>query len=131
MTVNYRSVKESLERVRDLSNLSDRVKESLYEKRVLRLVCGDTYLWIFNSRDRDYLIIPRMYCSCMDFELNVVIRKTKKYCYHLITQHIAEGRALFKELHVSKESLNDILVEVLYIGRSSTLRKLLAYGGNS
>lgn len=131
MTVNYRCVREFLKSIDDLSNLSDRVKESLHERRVLKLVCRDKNLWVFNSKDRDYLIIPKIYCSCMDFELNVIMRGSKKSCYHLITQHIAELKGAFRELSVSDELLNDIFVELLYSGRSDTLRKLMARRGNS
>lgn len=125
MTVNYKIVKESLKSSTSLSGLSDRVWESLYEKRVLRLTCGETYFWIFSSRERDYLIIPKVYCGCMDFELNVIMRGSKKYCYHLITQYIAESRGMFRELRISDELLKDIITEVLYVGRSNTLRKLM------
>ncbi len=123
--LNYRVVKESLELFGDMGNLSDRVRESLHERRVLKLVCGNTYFWIFNSKERDYLIIPKIYCGCMDFELNVIVRGSKKYCYHLITQRIAELRGMFKELQVTGELLEGILAEVLYVGRSNTLRRLL------
>ncbi|MEM4518880.1 MAG: hypothetical protein QXD94_00355 [Sulfolobales archaeon] len=131
MTVNYRSVKGFLESSNHLSDLHNRVKEALYEKRVFRLVCSGKYLWVFSSRDRDYLIIPKIYCSCVDFELNVIVRGSKKYCYHLITQYIAESKGMFKELTVSNELLNDIFIELIYIGRSNALRKLMMYGGNS
>ncbi len=125
MTVNYKVVKEFLESSSCLSDLSDRVRESLYERRVLKLVCGDNHYWFFNSKERDYLIVPKLYCSCMDFELNVITRGSKKYCYHIITQRCAEVSGMFKELLVDSETLNDIVTEVVYVGRSNTLRKLL------
>ncbi|MEL9997075.1 MAG: hypothetical protein QXH99_01040 [Sulfolobales archaeon] len=124
MSQNFRIVKEFIES-RHLELMNEKVREALHDKRIIKLSSDEVVIWVFYGKERDYLIIPKIYCSCMDFELNVIFRGVKKSCYHIITQHIAESNGVFRDLRVSSELINDILVEILYIGRSPTLRKIL------
>jgi predicted nucleic acid-binding Zn finger protein len=124
MSQNFRIVKEFIES-RHLELMNEKVREALHYKRIIKLSSDEVVIWVFYGKERDYLIVPKIYCSCMDFELNVIFRGVKKSCYHIITQHIAESNGFFRDLRVSSELINDILVEILYIGRSPTLRKIL------
>lgn len=47
-------------------------------------------VWIVVGRARDYQILPRLFCMCDDFYLNVIIRRTVPACYHLLAQLLAE-----------------------------------------
>ena len=47
-------------------------------------------IWMKLGTDKDYIIYPRMYCSCMDFFLQGIIKKRTYYCKHLIAQGIVE-----------------------------------------
>ncbi len=123
--MNYRDLGKYLESTSP-SDLDERVLEAIHERRVVKLTCNDVSLWVFNGRERDYLIVPRMYCSCMDFELNVVIRGSKPFCYHLIAQRISELRNAFKDLKVDMSTLIDVLIELIYLSRSPTLRRIIS-----
>ena len=105
---HYRLVKTYIEGIKGFSDLSEKVNEALHEKRVVKLVSDNVCLWVFNGKERDYVIIPRTYCSCKDFEFNVVMRSIRKSCYHLVTQYLAELTSSFKELRIDAETLYDI-----------------------
>lgn len=54
------------------------------------------------KRERMYFVIPDLYCSCAGFLMNVIMRRRKEYCYHMIAQKIAEKTGVYEE-----EVLND------------------------
>jgi predicted nucleic acid-binding Zn finger protein len=55
------------------------------------------------GRKRDYWVIPRLYCSCDDFYINVISRKSTPLCYHLLAQAIAERTGKYDVFNVSDE----------------------------
>jgi predicted nucleic acid-binding Zn finger protein len=59
--------------------------------------------WIVVGRKRDYWVIPRLYCSCDDFYINVISRKSTPLCYHLLAQAIAERTGRYDVFNVSDE----------------------------
>ncbi len=58
-------------------------------------------VWIVVGRTRDYQVIPRLYCMCDDFYLNVVIRRSDPLCYHMLAQMLAEATHKFDEIEES------------------------------
>ncbi len=106
-------------------NPPPKVREALREGRVIILSSGGRKAHIFKSRSRDYLVIPGRVCTCRDFEINVVFKKLRPACYHLVTTHIALKEGLAKTLNVPSDVYDDIITEVIYAGKSSTLRKIL------
>jgi len=68
-----------------------RVKEAIFENRVVKVKARDGSIhWFFLGKTRTYIIIPKIFCSCVDFEINVVERKKIPTCYHLVAQVLAE-----------------------------------------
>jgi len=59
--------------------------------------------WIVVGRRRDYWVIPRLYCSCDDFYINVISRRSAPLCYHLLAQAIAEKLGKYDVFNVSDE----------------------------
>lgn len=53
---------------------------------------SDTITWIVKGRARQYLVIPKVYCTCRSFYQEVVISRESSMCYHLLAQQIAELR---------------------------------------
>ena len=53
---------------------------------------SDTITWIVKGRTRQYLVIPKVYCTCRSFYQEVVISRESNMCYHLLAQQIAELR---------------------------------------
>ena len=52
--------------------------------------------WIVRGRARQYMVIPKVYCTCRSFYQEVVISRDSNMCYHLLAQQIAELRNQYK-----------------------------------
>ena len=56
---------------------------------------SETAIWTVRGRARQYMVIPRIYCTCRSFYQDVVISREINMCYHLLAQQIAEIRNLY------------------------------------
>ncbi|MFO8019466.1 MAG: hypothetical protein R6U96_12620 [Promethearchaeia archaeon] len=56
-------------------------------------------VWIAIGETNQYLIYPKIYCSCVDFYKNVVIKRKRECCKHLIAQTICEALNDFQTVH--------------------------------
>ena len=112
--MNYRDVEKYVTSVD--SEVPRRALEALKEKRVLLLIgkSSGRNVYIFMSKGRDYLIIPRILCTCKDYEFNVVLRKAKPACYHLVTAELAIRKGEVRKIIVDFEVLGYILYEIKY-----------------
>lgn len=79
--------------------------------------------YVYRGLERDYIVIPCRFCSCYDFLLNVLIRKRKVACYHVIGFEIARLNNALIEVEVCKRELSTILSEIMVFGKSNSLRK--------
>ncbi len=102
-------------------------------KRVIKLVSEGSEVYIVMGKRGDYIAIPKTFCSCKDFEINVIMRSRRRPCYHLIGLELAIKNELIKEVRVSEEDLVNIVFECVYEGKSRTLRRVLTVstGGGS
>ena len=67
---------------------------TLKEGRVKKYVFkpSDRIVWIVVGRQRDYIVLPAAFCSCIDF----FFRFDKGHlCYHIIAQKLAEATEKF------------------------------------
>jgi predicted nucleic acid-binding Zn finger protein len=130
MSLDYREVPEAISKV--LLEPPEKALEAVHERRVVRLRCrggGEGIeLYVFHGRERDYLVFPRRFCTCKDFELNVVVRRAKGTCYHLVAYELAVARNSLRDVEVECETLLNIALEVLLTQRSPTLQRLLFEG---
>jgi len=111
--------------INGIKNPPDKALDLVRSKRIVRLVTDRNKYYIAMGVTGDYFLIPRTFCSCKDFELNVVIRRSKGTCYHLIALELAVRKGYLRELKVSEEELKAILYEIIYLRKSTTLRKKL------
>ncbi len=65
--------------------------------------------WIVVGKKRDYLIISDLYCSCEDFYLNVVVRKSAKMCYHLLSKVLANIFEDYEKITVEDERYDQLM----------------------
>ena len=68
-------------------------------------------VWIVVGRTRDYQVIPRLYCMCDDFYLNVVIRRSDPLCYHLLAQMLSEATNKFDAIEEGDEKYELLMGE--------------------
>ncbi len=130
--MNYKDVSKAVEELS--SNPPPKSLELVRLRRVVKLVTNDLEFFVVMGRGGDYLLTPKTFCSCKDFEINVVMRNKRKSCYHLVGLELAIKENLLREVKVGFNELLDIVFECIYEGKSRTLRKLLmvsAGGGSS
>ena len=58
---------------------------------------------------REYLIYPKLYCSCLNFYREVVINQSIGYCKHLITQVICEALNKYKKVELKDKEFKDLI----------------------
>lgn len=95
---------------------------SALKNRRLILISRNPELWVYMGRTRDYLVIPRTYCSCRDFLVNTVGRMKPRPCYHLVAQVLAEKNNLYRDLTWMQNAWI-VVEEILDHEFSRTLRK--------
>lgn len=109
-------------------NPPERAIDAVAERRLMKLFCrkgADTVeLYVFYGKDRSYILVPGMFCSCKDFELNVILRGVKGACYHLVSLEMARARNVLRVHEVGCETLKTVALELLLGDDSPTLRKV-------
>lgn len=48
-------------------------------------------IWTAMGQNNEYLIYPKVYCGCIDFYKNVVIKRVRGFCKHIIAQVICKA----------------------------------------
>jgi len=128
------SVKDTYEYVlkalSDPSSLDRVVKSQALLKKMIKprllFYRGDTNIWFYIGTRYDHIIVPRTYCSCKEFLINVMSRKKKLVCKHLLIQELSEKTSNYRVVEISEPSLlYKIINEILDMNISPTLRKLL------
>jgi predicted nucleic acid-binding Zn finger protein len=66
--------------------------------------------WIVRGLQREYLVIPEVYCSCRSFYQSVVIAREADTCYHLLAQRIAEIRSSYEVVESTDAKRRSLLV---------------------
>jgi len=69
-------------------------------------------IWVALGEASEHMIYPKLYCSCQDFYKNVVIKKKRPFCKHLIAQAISEGLNDFNELDLEDEDFNTLIEDL-------------------
>ncbi len=83
--------------------------------RVIWLALGSIKNVKIHSKDnidteyREYLIYPKLYCSCLNFYKEVVINQSIGYCKHLITQVICEALNKYKNVELKDKEFEDLI----------------------
>ncbi|TKJ24443.1 MAG: hypothetical protein CEE42_10820 [Promethearchaeota archaeon Loki_b31] len=66
-------------------------------------------VWLALGENREYLIYPKLYCSCLNFYKEVVINQSIGYCKHLITQVICEALNKHKKVELKDKEFEDLI----------------------
>ncbi|MEM1674973.1 MAG: hypothetical protein QXX35_01605 [Desulfurococcaceae archaeon] len=123
--------KTSVEKLTENKKISSSILLRRIVKPKLLYMSGEyTPVWFYIGV-KDHVIIPKTYCSCMDFIVNVMSRKTRLFCKHLLIQYISEKTNNYREVEInSVEELTRIINEIIDINISPTLRRLLFRRGD-
>jgi len=73
-------------------------------------------VWAAKGENQEHLIYPKLYCSCQDFYKNVVVKKKRKFCKHILAQTISEAINSFMivtlEDNKFKEFVSDLRLKI-------------------
>ncbi|MHA1436605.1 MAG: hypothetical protein ACTSPD_03435 [Promethearchaeota archaeon] len=58
---------------------------------------SERVIWIAMGENKEYLIYPMIYCSCKDFYKNIVIKRKRTFCKHILAQIICEALNIYKK----------------------------------
>ncbi len=103
--------------------------DAVASMRVVRLNVEPFEQWIVIGERGDYIVIPRLYCSCPAFTLNGVLKGRLTPCYHMVSVELAKRVGKFVDLvgKVDSSTVTLIVEEAFTVGRSPTLRKILGW----
>jgi predicted nucleic acid-binding Zn finger protein len=79
---------------------AEKLVNSMAVKRYVFTPSGRV-VWIVVGREKEYFMIPRLYCQCDNFYIRVVIKRETDLCYHLLAQSIAEKLGRYETFEVS------------------------------
>ncbi len=59
---------------------------------------SNRFFYVVRGPTGSHLVLGDIYCSCFDFHLNVVVRRKREYCYHMVAAILAEKIGSYKEI---------------------------------
>lgn len=66
------------------------------------------------SKNNLHLVYPGLYCDCIDFYKNVVIKKKNILCKHILAQLISQSLENFEEISLNDEEYNEFIKQFKY-----------------
>jgi len=104
----------------------EKVLEGLRAGRFMVLDSEGMKIYVFRGVERDYIVSPCSFCMCYDFLINVLSRRIKTACYHVVGFEIARLKGKLYVVHVRPDQLADIIIEIAVQGFSHTLRRIVS-----
>ncbi|NHI93573.1 MAG: hypothetical protein EAX96_13885 [Candidatus Lokiarchaeota archaeon] len=76
----------------DFEKRYEKALQAINEERVHKYIFepSNRIVWIVTGTERDYWIIPDIYCNCNDFYINVISKNKYDACYHLLAKVLSE-----------------------------------------
>jgi len=81
------------------------IKKNIYKP-------SNRIVWTAMGKNKEYLIYPKLYCSCQDFYKNVVIKRKRSFCKHLLAQTICEALNNYEGCEINDSEFKDFIQEV-------------------
>ncbi len=69
-------------------------------------------VWTAQGENQEHLIYPKLFCSCQDFYKNVVIKKKRIFCKHILAQIISEALNQFKTVALDDNRFKELVREL-------------------
>ena len=82
------------------SENAERVLETI-KRGITKYYIEDRIIWTAMGENSEHIIYPKIYCSCQDFYLNVVIERKRDFCKHILAQIICDLLKNYKEKRIS------------------------------
>lgn len=69
-------------------------------------------VWITIGEECEHLIYPKIYCSCQDFYKNVVVKKKRTFCKHILGQIISEALNIYKVMELDDDDFKKLVIDL-------------------
>ncbi len=66
-------------------------------------------VWTAKGENQEHMIYPQLYCSCQDFYKNIVIKRKRDFCKHILAQIISEALKSYKQEKVKDQHFNNLI----------------------
>ncbi len=68
-------------------------------------------VWVAKGENQEHMIYPKLYCSCQDFYKNVVIKRKRDFCKHILAQIISEALNSYKEVKLEDSQFSELIMD--------------------
>lgn len=96
------------------SENAERVLETI-KRGIIKYRIEDRVIWTAMGENSEHIIYPKIYCSCQDFYLNVVIERKRDYCKHILAQIICDVLNNYAEKDLSYDDFKILFKDELEI----------------
>ena len=66
-------------------------------------------IWVALGEDCEHIIYPKLFCSCQDFYKNVIVKRKRDFCKHILAQIICEDLNIYQELELEDEDFKNLI----------------------
>lgn len=66
-------------------------------------------VWTAKGENQEHMIYPQLYCSCQDFYKNIVIKRKRDFCKHILAQIISEALKSYKQEKLKDKHFNNLI----------------------
>ncbi len=94
-------------------NKSDKVIDVI-RKGITKIIYSPSnrIVWVALGENCEHIIYPTLFCSCQDFYKNVVIKKKRNFCKHILAQLICEVLHNFQTLKLEDEEFEKLISDL-------------------
>jgi predicted nucleic acid-binding Zn finger protein len=71
------------------------------------------YFYVVRGELSDHIVLDDVFCSCMDYYLNVVIRGKRRACHHIVSVVIAREFGKIREIEHKDQEFLGILRKIM------------------
>jgi predicted nucleic acid-binding Zn finger protein len=100
--INYLEVNFPSSSEKVLESLKRGIKKYIFKP-------SNRIFWTAMGEKNEYLIYPRLYCSCKYFYLRVVIEKERGFCKHILAHIISEALSNYQIIELNDSEFKRIL----------------------
>ena len=81
------------------------------QKNAVQLITftpSEREIWSVKGQEKTHLVLRHTYCDCVDFYMNVVIKRKNECCYHLIAVEIANKLKKYNRISANDEEYGKV-----------------------
>ncbi len=76
--------------------------------QLITFIPSQREIWSVKGHEETHLVLRQTFCDCVDFYMNVVIKRKNECCYHLIAVEIANKLKTYKHISANDEQFGKV-----------------------